>query len=387
MRRNDVLPASARHLAGPVVLGSIALSLSGFPGEPEHDRDLETVPPVRVHGSVTPDEREAVSRVGVPAAGTAVRTHVVAVGDTVSAIAAAHGVRTVDVLAWNDLSWRSVIHPGDVLRLGPAAERASASPRPSRAANTFTVASGDTLWSIAKRHKTTVSAIAEANGLGASTMIRPGQQLTLAPHVEAERAASSTPSPAPPTASRVHEVGAGQTLWAIAEKHSVTLDDLLEANGLDAGSIIYPGQRLRIPAGGTVSLDAEQVANVRTIIDVGRDRGVSRDGIAIALATAMVESWIRNLDWGDRDSLGLFQQRPSTGWGTPEQIRDTRRAAAAFFGGPSDPNRDSTRGLLDIAGWEQMEFGDAAQAVQVSAHPDRYGKWKKQAYRWLDLYG
>ncbi|WP_279070426.1 hypothetical protein [Microbacterium lacticum] len=134
-------------------------------------------------------------------------------------------------------------------------------------------------------------------------------------------------------------------------------------------------------------LDAEQIENARIIIEVGRSRGVSERGIAIALATGMVESWLRNLDWGDRDSLGLFQQRPSTGWGTEDEVRDPYRAAAAFFGGPDDPNGTATRGLLDVPGWEAMDFGAAAQAVQISAHPERYGPWEQQAEEWLATLG
>jgi len=185
----------------------------------------------------------------------------------------------------------------------------------------------------------------------------------------------------------------------------VTVAALLAANGLGDGAIIYPGQTLAVPISAaapaaasapapaspptpaSVVLDDDQIANARIIIQVGRGLGVSDRGIAIALATAMVESWIRNLDWGDRDSLGLFQQRPSTGWGTEAEVRDPYRAAAAFFGGASDPNGSRTRGLLDIAGWESLDFGAAAQAVQISAYPDRYAPWEQQAYAWLAALG
>jgi hypothetical protein len=101
----------------------------------------------------------------------------------------------------------------------------------------------------------------------------------------------------------------------------------------------------------------------------------------------MQESWLRNLDWGDRDSLGLFQQRPSTGWGTPEEVHDPVRAARAFYGGPSDPNGENSRGLLDIDGWHDMSFADAAQAVQISAYPERYAQWEQPAYAWLAAHG
>src|SRR5690606_20818104 len=121
------------------------------------------------------------------------------------------------------------------------------------------------------------------------------------------------------------------TLWAIAQRHGTTTAALLSANGLSEASIIYPGQKLKLPS--ATGLDAEQAANVRLIIQVGRHRGVPERGIAIALATALVDSVIRTLNYGDRGSQGLFQQRPSTGWGTVAQVTDPYRSAAAFYGG------------------------------------------------------
>ena len=103
----------------------------------------------------------------------------------------------------------------------------------------------------------------------------------------------------------------------------------------------------------------------------------------IALAAAAQESTLRNLNYGDRDSLGLFQQRPSTGWGTPAQVTDPTYASRLFFGGPSNPNRGVTRGLLDIPGWQSMTVTRAAQAVQLSAYPTAYAKWETSARAWL----
>lgn len=332
-------------------------------------------------------------------------TYTVQPGDTVTAIASRHGLRTVDVLALNGLTWSSVIHPGQVLRLSGAESAAPPQPTaPSPASATHTVAAGETVSAIAVRYGTTTQAVLAANGLSWSSIIYPGQKLVV-PGGQETAAPAAPQAPAAPAApaapSTSHVVVAGDTVTAIAQKHGVTVAAVLSANGLRPSSIIYPGQRLAIPGRGgpaaspasapasapAPGLDAEQTENARLIIQVGRELGISDRGIAIALGTAMQESWIRNLDWGDRDSLGLFQQRPSTGWGTPDEVRDRVRSIKAFFGGPGDPNGTRTRGLLDIPGWEGMSFAGAAQAVQISAYPDRYAQWEKPAYAWLAALG
>ncbi|WP_307373199.1 LysM peptidoglycan-binding domain-containing protein [Microbacterium sp. W4I20] len=323
--------------------------------------------------------------------------YIVQPGDTVSAIAGRFGLRTVDVLTRNGLTWRSVIHPGQKLKLHASA----AAPAPvavRTSASAHTVVAGDTVFAIAKKYGTTVDAVLAANGLSRTSVIYPGQKLavsgTAAPAVAAPVAVT-----APPASATTHVVVAGDTVFAIAKKYGTTSQALFSLNGLGASSIIYPGQKLVVksapaPAaasstGGqrTASLTAEQASNAGLIIRIGREMGVSDRAIATALATAMVESGLRNLDWGDRDSLGIFQQRPSTGWGTPAQILDADRSTRVFYGGHGDPNGQTTRGLLDIPGWEAMSFTDAAQAVQISAYPDRYGQWEKQAYSWLAHYG
>jgi hypothetical protein len=118
-----------------------------------------------------------------------------------------------------------------------------------------------------------------------------------------------------------------------------------------------------VPA-SSVTLSAEQVENARTIAQVARDRGLPERATVIALATAMQESTLRNLDHGDRDSLGLFQQRPSQGWGTPEQVQDPVYAAGQFY------DR-----LVRVPDWETGELTLVADAVQRSAFPLAYGRW------------
>jgi hypothetical protein len=115
-------------------------------------------------------------------------------------------------------------------------------------------------------------------------------------------------------------------------------------------------------------LDFEQAANATTIAAVGERRGLPDHAVTIALAAALQESGLRNLDHGDRDSLGLFQQRPSQGWGTAADIMNPRYAADAFYAR-----------LTQISDWPTLAVADAAQAVQRSADPNAYAKWEDQA--------
>ncbi|PKI93341.1 peptidoglycan-binding protein LysM [Actinomycetales bacterium SN12] len=388
-----------RITAPAAVVGTLAAALTAAPAAAEEIRATAVA-------SHTPSMRALSSAGRAPHA--AVRPAValpsdytIQPGDTISSVAARHGVATADLLAWNGLGWRSVIFPGQTLHLSPASAPQSApapaTPAAPATSASHTVVPGDTVFGIAKRYGTTVSAIMSINGLGGSAMITPGQILRIAATPAA--AAPATPAPAPPAAAApaAHTVAAGDTLYGIARKYGTSVGVLLQANGLGEGSIIYPGQALRLAAPApaptaattatteqrSAALDATQAAHAAHIVRIGRELGVPDRGIAIALATAMVESSMRNLDHGDRDSLGLFQQRPSQGWGTPAQAMDADRSIRVFYGGPGNPNGTTTRGLLDIPGWQEMPFTVAAQAVQVSAYPDRYGTWELQATQWL----
>jgi cell wall-associated NlpC family hydrolase len=117
-----------------------------------------------------------------------------------------------------------------------------------------------------------------------------------------------------------------------------------------------------------LDLPGEQVPHAQTIVATGISLQVPRRGQIVALATAMQESRLRNLAYGDRDSLGLFQQRPSQGWGTAEQIRDPVYASERFY-----------KALLEVDGWQQMTVTQAAQAVQKSGFPDAYAQWEPLA--------
>ncbi len=123
-------------------------------------------------------------------------------------------------------------------------------------------------------------------------------------------------------------------------------------------------------------MSAEQARNAIAIARVARELGVPRFGLEIAIATAIQESKLVNLHSGDADSQGLFQQRPSAGWGSVDQVTNPRLATLAFFG---RAHHTGNPGLLDLPGWQQMDLTAAAQAVQISRHPDAYSQWEEAA--------
>ncbi len=113
----------------------------------------------------------------------------------------------------------------------------------------------------------------------------------------------------------------------------------------------------------TVTLTREQATNASIIVAASVSNGLPERAAIVALVTAYQESGLRNLDYGDRDSVGLFQQRPSQGWGTVEEIMDPWYSSDKFY-----------EALEKIDGWEDVDINDIAQQVQISAYPDAYGK-------------
>ena len=131
------------------------------------------------------------------------------------------------------------------------------------------------------------------------------------------------------------------------------------------GNIPFVHDTCRVYAADhTVRLEPEQAGHAATIAAVAVRQGLPERAVTVALATALQESKLRNLPTGDRDSVGLFQQRPSQGWGTPTQLQDPRYAATQFY-----------RRLAKVAGWQQLPIAEAAQAVQRSAEGAAYAKW------------
>jgi hypothetical protein len=121
-------------------------------------------------------------------------------------------------------------------------------------------------------------------------------------------------------------------------------------------------------AGSSYTLDLSQAANAATISAVALRRGLSDHAVSVGIATALQESKLHNLQYGDRDSVGLFQQRPSQGWGSRSSILDPHYAAAQFFDH-----------LVRVPGWESLPVTAAAQAVQRSASGSAYADWEPAA--------
>ncbi len=145
-----------------------------------------------------------------------------------------------------------------------------------------------------------------------------------------------------------------------------------------AGLLLGVAVRDRTPLRGEFCVAEVGETSARVDLEQGRwsslmsamaqQRGLPPRATTIAIATAFQESKIRNIDYGDRDSLGLFQQRPSQGWGTPEQILDPVYSIGAFYDG-----------LANIPGYEGLEITDAAQQVQRSAFPLAYADHEEDA--------
>ena len=399
----------------PVMLtGAIALSL-GLTGpiEPAHAR--KPLPPKPEQSPTPLGLRSALTQIGaalVPGAlaaqtastSAAPAVYTVAAGDTVSSIAQRFGISTASVLALNGLSWKSTIFPGQVLALTAAPVKTTGSGPATTRGGRYTIVKGDTLSAIAARFGIATQSLLDANGLVWSSIVYPGQTIVIPGRVPAP-----APAPAPAVGLAADIAVAMPGTGTMSSDAPLATADTIEgdpqaeaprAPAVAAMSVaarpVLPVEPRRVPAprppggssstppavppaGGTVTpLTGEMRTHAATIVQVGRQLGVPEYGIVIALATAMQESSLRNLSWGDRDSVGLFQQRPSSGWGTSADLQVPSHAAKLFYVGRSG----YTRGLLDIPGWQSMTLTRAAQAVQISAYPTAYAKWEASAWAW-----
>jgi murein DD-endopeptidase MepM/ murein hydrolase activator NlpD len=193
----------------------------------------------------------------------------------------------------------------------------------------------------------------------------------------------TTPMAAGPVRRRVRRVVAGALaglttvslcLMGIAfALLSESINDTVDFTGCGTGELVDPTGEMPPIA----ELIEDQVRIAAIIVRVGQDMNVPPRGWVIAVATALQESRLQNLphlgEANDHDSIGVFQQRPSQGWGTPEQLADPAYQARKFY-----------EKLLTIPGWESLPLTVAAQRVQVSAFPDAYAKHEPLATKVVD---
>jgi hypothetical protein len=167
------------------------------------------------------------------------------------------------------------------------------------------------------------------------------------------------------------ESGQDQTIAA------ATVEAVTEAVAPPAAPVVAPTAEQMHPLPVTAEQQQftpspEQMSNAKAIVEAGKAMGLSPRAWTIAVATSLQESNLKNLghlgERNDHDSQGLFQQRPSSGWGTVAQITDPNYSATAFY-----------KALVEVDGWESMPLTRAAQKVQVSAYPDHYAKHEAQA--------
>ena len=145
---------------------------------------------------------------------------------------------------------------------------------------------------------------------------------------------------------------------------TVIVDDA-EGMSTEDSTVCVPTGRSIVALG---QWDTDQMTNAAAIVAVGVRRGIDDHGVRTALTAAMTESRLRNLDHGDRDSLGLFQMRPSMGWGTPDQLTNPTYASTKFY-----------EALVAVPGWHDLTPAAAAQAVERSAFPERYVAFERDA--------
>ncbi|MGH3795723.1 MAG: C40 family peptidase [Pseudonocardiaceae bacterium] len=158
------------------------------------------------------------------------------------------------------------------------------------------------------------------------------------------------------------------------------LGGLTDAGGVGApcGPVVAAHDPIDAPpvVVGIGDLDDEQRRNADLIIAIGKQRGLPPRAWQVAIQAAMTESRLHNLRGGDHDSLGLFQMRPSQGWGTVAQLADPVYQINKFYDA-----------LARVPDWETQRPGDSAQAVERSAFPSRYHQWETLAVNVIDVQG
>jgi hypothetical protein len=180
------------------------------------------------------------------------------------------------------------------------------------------------------------------------------------------------PHPPPPQPLNLTELNLVIPNAAQTEVLAAMVRSRMARPAASPGAPAAPGGPVCAASSTPYPWDSVQRENATLIVEVGIALEIPERGQVVALATAMQESLLRNLghlgDRNDHDSLGLFQQRPSMGWGTADQVTDPVYAATAFY-----------LALKRVPAWDTMAITVAAQRVQRSAFPNAYARWETDA--------
>jgi hypothetical protein len=268
----------------------------------------------------------------------------------VGATAALLGAGTAGVAAFSSAAHAPVVAEHHV-----AAARGSVS---TDSANQKAVANA----LVTARHGVTqhsVSQVATAKAAAPANMAATASKT--APAATANKTAAPAPAPAskpappaPPSWSQIQQTVAGQT--SPSEPQAA---DQLQPVGTAGPQAWMP-------------LSPAQLANATTIVQQALHKGMGVRSAVIAVATSMQEAQLQNINYGDQDSLGLFQQRPSMGWGTAQQILTPQYAADSFLTALAQQQASNP-------GWAHQPLWATAQSVQKSGFPFAYAKWETQA--------
>jgi LysM repeat protein len=308
-------------------------------------------------------------------------TYTVRPGDTLSGIAARHGISLAAIFAANNMNMRTIIYPGQAIKVGPAATAPAAKPAPAApapaktAAASVIVKAGDTLSAIAARNGVSLASVLAANNLQMRSIIYPGQKILLAAAAPAPSPVAK-PTPATPvtvapavtsiTRGTTHIVRAGDTLSKIAATYGVSLSSVLSGNGMSLQTVIYPGQKIIIgsaapaPTAPAASSASPSAAQLKTMVaDTARRMGVDP---SLALAFAMQESGFRQNVTSSAGAIGTMQVMPTSGeWasqlvGRPLDLRNAQDNVTAGVAIIAALVRTSPSTEIAIASYYQGQY-------------------------------
>ncbi len=276
-RQRVITTAAATTALPAVAIGSLALAVpaAAAPAQP-----LQPKQPTASNISQAKATILRSTSKGVPAS-VKVKS-----GDTISSIAHRYRLSVSTVLKLNKLNSKSVIYPGQRIKLRGAAPSQATTKTATSTASRYTVKAGDTLSGIATKHRISLATLTRLNGLKSSSIIYPGQKL----RIRGSAAASSAPTAKASTAGKAatYTVKSGDTLSGIAAKTGVSLSMLTRNNGLKNSSTIYPGQKLKLrPSGSVASTPAKSAAKPSASASYTVKSGDTLSGIAAKTGTSL----------------------------------------------------------------------------------------------------